>query len=188
MKKKIIFSLLGILLVAIVVFFYIRFRTAAKVIDFTSCTQNGFPISGSYPRRCQTPDGRTYVEEVTPLPSSVLPSLVTPTNILPTENEEANIIVTEPKPHETVQRTFAVSGKARVFENVLHYQVTDDKGAVLAEGSTEAQSPDVGQYGPFAIRVILTETTAKTGKLEVFSLSPKDGSEINNVTIPLQFK
>lgn len=97
-----------------------------------------------------------------------------------------NIMVTAPKENEAVSGGFILRGEARVFENVLNYKLLDENGKVLAKDSLEANALDTGQFGPFLTAVHFT-TTAKTGTLEVYSLSPKDGSEINKVTIPLIF-
>ena len=38
----------------------------SAIDDFEECIQAGFPVLQTYPRICKTPDGRTFVEEVTP--------------------------------------------------------------------------------------------------------------------------
>ena len=110
---------------------------------------------------------------------------------IPIENqsqtvEEANIIISSPTENATVSSPFNVEGKARVFENVVSIKLEDKNGKILFQGATNAQSPEMGQYGPF--RKEIKYTTSQTeGILEVFESSAKDGSEINKVIIPVKF-
>jgi hypothetical protein len=39
---------------------------AAVVNSFEECAAAGYPVAESYPRRCTTPDGRSFVEAVPP--------------------------------------------------------------------------------------------------------------------------
>jgi hypothetical protein len=66
--------------------------------------------------------------------------------------------------------------------------VRDGKGTQVIEGSAYANSPDVGQYGPFHITIDSLPTTQSAHiTIEVFDYSAKDGSQIDTVTLPLQF-
>ncbi len=81
----------------------------------------------------------------------------------------------------------ASKGKARVFENVVSIRLKDKNGKILFQGTTNAQSPDVGQFGLFQKEVTF-ETMQKEGTLEVYQASARDGSEIDKVTIPVKFQ
>lgn len=105
----------------------------------------------------------------------------------PVVSESGNIKVSQPLPLQTVSSPLAVRGEARVFENNVEYRLTESDGTVLAEGFATAQAPDIGQFGPFEATIGFN-TETEVGTLEVFSTSPKDGSEINKVTIPLIFR
>ncbi len=103
-------------------------------------------------------------------------------------SSEANITITAPTNGQTVGKSFTVSGQGRVFENVMAVRVINQRtGAKLFEQNTEAQSPDVGQFGPYTVTVNLASTAdLKTGDklmVESFSHSAKDGSEINKVSV-----
>lgn len=98
-----------------------------------------------------------------------------------------NIIVESPLNEESVSSPFTLKGQARVFENQLSYKLTDSKGIKLAEGSLYANSPDVGQFGDFSAEVSFPTPTSVTGILEVLNYSAKDGTKINEVTIPVKF-
>lgn len=102
------------------------------------------------------------------------------------KTEEANIVVFSPKENTNINSPFDVEGKARVFENVVSLRLKDKNGKILFQGTTDAQSPDVGQFGLFQEEI--NYTTAQTeGTLEVFQSSAKDGSEIDKVVIPVKF-
>jgi hypothetical protein len=100
--------------------------------------------------------------------------------------ENANIVVFIPKENATLISPFDVEGKARVFENVVSLRLKDKVGKILFQGTADAQSPDVGEFGLFQTEIEYTTSQVK-GTLEVFESSAKDGSDINKVIIPVKF-
>jgi hypothetical protein len=107
----------------------------------------------------------------------------------PSIAQSTNIKLLSPRQGQTVSIPFTIRGEARVFENQLNYRVKDAKGTVLLEGNTMANSPDVGQFGPFEVEVkTLDLPKGSKIKIEVFTYSPKDGSEIDNVSIEVILK
>lgn len=117
----------------------------------------------SYPRQCAH-NGVTYTEEI-----------------------ESNIRVSQPVANQTVGKNITIKGEARVYENNVNYRVRDASGLVLAEGYITAQALDIGQFGPFEITTALKPPAVFRGQVEVYSESANDGSEINTVTIPVEF-
>jgi len=110
----------------------------------------------------------------------------------PFASESGNIVVTSPFNEESVPTAFQVTGKARVFENVVNLRVSSRLlGKVYYEGTTTAQAEDMGQFGPFTAVIKLKGGTTLHPNdkllLEVYQSSAKDGSEIDKVTIPLYF-
>jgi germination protein M len=101
--------------------------------------------------------------------------------------EKPNIVVTSPKADQEVSSPLTITGEARVFENVLRVRLQDQDGNTIIESNATANSPDMGQFGPFQQSVAFPSQKGKNGSLEVFSLSAKDGDEINKVIIPIQF-
>ena len=100
--------------------------------------------------------------------------------------EEKNIVISSPIENATVSSPFNVEGKARVFENVVSIRLEDKNGKILFQGTANAQSPEMGQYGLFQKEIKYT-TSQTEGTLKVFESSAKDGSEINEVIIPVKF-
>lgn len=124
----------------------------ATVLSFADCEAAGYPVMESHPRRCMTPDGRTYAEEL-PAPE--------PTYV----NASADHIrVTTPTPGAVVGRTFEIRGEARgpwFFEASFPIQVLAEDGSVL---TTVIGQPVGGadwmveDFLPFSASVSLPET------------------------------
>lgn len=113
--------------------------------------------------------------------------VVTPTTQI---FQDKNIIVSVPVTNQPVAKTFTVAGNARVFENVVSIRIIDESTRkVLIQTTTYAHAPDVGQYGPYTESVTLPETVTNGSKLllEVYQVSPKDGSDIDTVIIPVMY-
>lgn len=109
---------------------------------------------------------------------------------IPTQsiNETPNIIVTSPKAHQQISLPIYITGKARVFENQLQYRLIECDGNIIRQDVASAHSPDMGLFGPFEVKIdIIPDPEGEYGCLEVFSASPKDGSDINIVNVPIRF-
>ena len=67
-------------------------KSIPSVTNFTECAAAGYPVMESYPRQCQGPDGRSFVEDVTmPIDissaTSTATSTATTTDKVPTNVE-----------------------------------------------------------------------------------------------------
>lgn len=119
------------------------------------------------------------------IPSAVISAPVnTP---LPSQDKsQPNIYVSSPTKSAVVSLPFSVTGRARVFENQLNYQLLTASGKVLIEGTAYAQSPDAGEFGPFAFTIdSLPNPTYSPVILEVFDYSAKDGVKQDIVSLPI---
>ena len=105
----------------------------------------------------------------------------------PEVSGSGNIEVSYPHSGTDIGYILSITGRARVFENNFNYRLSDSAGNILAEGYAMANAPDVGEFGPFTVTTHYTPPTTTAGVLNVFSGSPKDGSEINIVRIPIRF-
>ncbi len=98
---------------------------APTVLSFEDCALAGYPVMESYPRRCATPDGRTYTEEL-PAPE--------PTYV----NADADRIrVTTPTPGAVTGKPVMVMGEARggwFFEASFPIEIRDTNGTVIGSG------------------------------------------------------
>lgn len=68
MKKIIIFLIVALFLSALTFVFY-KLTNKIEVSSFAECKKAGYPIQESYPERCVTPDGKSFVN-----PDQVVPS------------------------------------------------------------------------------------------------------------------
>lgn len=105
----------------------------------------------------------------------------------PVASKEGNIIVSSPFDGQDVGNPLTIKGQARVFENQFAWRVRAADGTILATGSGYASAPDVGQFGPFTISAAYSKPNTRTGIVEVFNYSPKDGSEVDVVRIQVRF-
>ncbi|MHB8831067.1 MAG: Gmad2 immunoglobulin-like domain-containing protein [Patescibacteria group bacterium] len=87
-----------------------------------------------------------------------------------------------------VTNPFVFYGTTTVFENQFAWRVKDDKGTVVAGGRAYANSPDAGQPGPFKIKAFFDKLPqTKEGVFELYDESPKDGSDIILIDVPVTF-
>jgi hypothetical protein len=99
-----------------------------------------------------------------------------------------NIKITSPKPNEKVNPGFLVTGEARVFESQFNWRLTTKSGKLLGQGDVIANPAEEDNgFGSFEFGIMYPQPTEKTGILEVFDYSAKDGSEIDKVSIPITF-
>lgn len=124
--------------------------------------------------------------------STTMPSQNPTDEITLTPQTSQNIKVLQPISYQTIGKTFTVTGSARVFENVVSIRLSKTANKnVLLTTTVMAQSPDVGQFGTFTKMLDLSTLSLENGTelvLEVYQVSPKDGSDIDVVTIPLIYK
>ncbi len=95
------------------------------------------------------------------------------------------ILVESPGVGETVPGgSVTVSGSANVFEAVLFVAVTDWDGRIVAQQRVQATS-GTGTRGTFSVTLDAEQPQAGVGAVHAWSLSPKDGSRINVVELPV---
>ena len=100
---------------------------------------------------------------------------------------EPPIWVNEPVPNQIVSSPLTVRGSARVFEATVNLRLRTDDGKILGELFTTATEGAPGR-GEFEATIEYASPSGAKGTLEIFSISPKDGSEKDKVQIPLHFK
>lgn len=120
-------------------------------------------------------------------PSAPMPSSGCGT-LTPTSEPQKNIAVDSPQNGAELSLPFFIEGQARVFENTINFKIKDKDDNILYEGIGMAQSPDMGQFGPFSkeISYLYQKPASPDVTLEVFEFSAKDGSVINLVSVPVK--
>ncbi|MES2668555.1 MAG: Gmad2 immunoglobulin-like domain-containing protein [Patescibacteria group bacterium] len=136
------------------------------VLSFRDCASAGYPVMESYPRKCRTPDGRTYVEEL-PAPD--------PTYL----NASADLIVIEtPTPGSVTGKSFTVTGTARggwYFEASFPIEVRDSEGDVIATGigqPVDGASWMTPEFVPFTAPIEIPESFIGEAVLVVMNDNP----------------
>ena len=95
------------------------------------------------------------------------------------------ILVEFPGRGWAVSSPVRVSGSANVFEAQFQAEITDGTGRVIAVKTIHATS-GTGTRGEFDDSLAFQASAGGSATLTVFDTSPKDGSRIDVVTIPLQ--
>lgn len=102
-----------------------------------------------------------------------------------TPDAQHPIVVGEPKAQQSVKSTVRISGLAQVFEGTVHAEIVDSKGNVVGKGYTTASAggPEVGS---FSFDVTFTPPAKdEPATVRVFSPSPRDGSRVGMVEVPV---
>jgi len=97
---------------------------------------------------------------------------------------EPPIWVTSPVSGQKVGSPLEVRGSARVFEAAVNGRLKDQSGKTLAEGFTTAERGAPGR-GDYVLSLLFDVSSPGSGNLEVFWISPKDGSEKDKIVVPL---
>ena len=99
-----------------------------------------------------------------------------------------DIAVYAPLPGAEVARTFTVSGVARTFESTVNWRLRDPSGRVIANGFTTSLGGSGPQWGTFQFSVSVPAALSGNVTLEVLWGSPRDGSDVGLVRIPLRIR
>ena len=96
--------------------------------------------------------------------------------------------VYSPQPNQTVSRTIQITGVASAFEANVAFRVRDAQGREVAQGHTTATNC-CEPGGLFAASVqVPPEVPAGRITLEVFQPSPRDGSDLALIRVPLTLR
>lgn len=122
------------------------------------------------------------IEEASNEEASLLSSLLN----IGTPAENKNIKVTAPKIGAYIKSPVTIFGQMALSETALQVRIKDSAGLTLAKEKISSGANQ--KITSFSARVKYKKPSRAKGFVEVFSLSPKDNSEINKITIPVNFK
>ncbi|OGY43060.1 MAG: hypothetical protein A2729_03785 [Candidatus Buchananbacteria bacterium RIFCSPHIGHO2_01_FULL_39_14] len=150
--KLIIFIVFLIVIVSFLVFWYWPKSAYPVVTDFDSCLQAGYPIMESYPRQCQNPDGRKFIEDIG------------------NELEKADLIrITNPRPNQTITSPLTITGEARgnwFFEASFPIKLLDENGQQIAIAVAQAKGEWLTtEFVPFEATLEFSAQNSRKGKL-----------------------
>ncbi|MES3005613.1 MAG: GerMN domain-containing protein [Patescibacteria group bacterium] len=144
---------------------------------YEECVAAGYPVMESYPEQCKTPDGKTYVNKVTP---------VVDTNV-------SNMIhVENPVAQQIVASGFELRGEARgiwYFEASFPAKLLDANDKVIAQFPVQAQGDWMTtDFVSFKQIVTFSIPETSTGKLILQKDNPSGLPENNaELVIPIKF-
>lgn len=102
-----------------------------------------------------------------------------------------NIVLLSPRMNEHITQKLIIEGQARVFENRVAIRIKNKlTGKVYGQTFTQTNAQESGEFGDFRAGVLLDNDDLKPGTelvLEVFQVSPKDGSDTDKVSVTLIF-
>ena len=108
-----------------------------------------------------------------------------PMSRLDYEDMSPAILVESPTIGNSVGSPARITGTANVFEAVFRINIVDREGLIIADEVVMATS-GTGTRGTFDVTIPFTLDRPGPGSLIVFAESPKDGSQINVVEIPVR--
>ncbi len=130
------------------------------------------------------------------------PSISTPSPLAksskPSLSKDGQVSITFPTAGDTVTSGSTVTGNARVFEGTINFRLKGSSSGVLASGSAQVHG-DSASFSPFSINLSFSNNVCDSNKfcgpgavdsgvLEVFSYSPKDGSEVSSASVSVNIK
>ena len=102
------------------------------------------------------------------------------------EDVSPAILLESVAPGDSITSPVTVAGTANTFEATVRIRVVGADGSVLADTFTTATSGS-GTRGTFQTNVAFAKGSNTSGKVVVFEDSPKDGSMVNVVEVPVRF-
>jgi LysM repeat protein len=90
------------------------------------------------------------------------------------------ILLEEPASNTRMSSPIRVSGRANVFEGLVSIRILDGRFRQVGSGSAMAA---MGEYAPFTAEIPYSVPSSQWGYVDVFWVSPKDGTEVDKVTV-----
>ncbi|HEX3036086.1 MAG TPA: GerMN domain-containing protein [Thermodesulfobacteriota bacterium] len=151
-------------------------KEVQKITNFEECASAGNPVMESYPRRCATPDGKTFVEDIG------------------NELEKTDLIrVSKPRPNQVIKSPLNIEGEARgfwFFEASFPIKLFDEKDNLLGTAIAQAQGEWMTKgFVPFRARLEFSTPEANRGVLVLEKDNPSGLPEHDDeLHIPVRFE
>lgn len=180
MNYKILFILIFLLAAAALTAYFLfpdRLEIVSPAVtSFEECMKAKNPIMENYPRKCKTPDGKNFTEDIG------------------NELEKTNIIrLNSPRPNQIISSPLIITGEARgtwYFEASFPVKLADEKGNELAQVVAQAQSEWMTKdFVPFKAELKFETPSTKNGFLTLEKDNPSGLPENEDkLTIPIRFQ
>lgn len=165
---------LALVVVALGVFLYrSNGLVQTSITSFEECAKL-YPVMESYPEQCKTPDGRTFVRDI----SGDLSNL---------------IVIDAPIANATVVSPLTITGKARgnwYFEASFPVRLEDTLGNILATAPAQAQGEWMTtDFVPFEVALTFKRPFTEFGELILKNDNPS-GDPMNDkeIRVPVRFR
>lgn len=154
-----------------------------KIINFKQCSELGYPIQETHPRRCVTPQGQSFIEEINQSPTSV---------VSPNANQNDKIFVISPQENESISSPVMIKGEARgnwYFEASFPIALYDSNNTLLAEAPAQAIGEWMTEdFVPFELSLSFSKPTTTSGKIVLKKNNPSGLPENDEqIEIPVLF-
>ncbi|MBU1131570.1 Gmad2 immunoglobulin-like domain-containing protein [Patescibacteria group bacterium] len=146
-----------------------------QISSFSDCAAAGNAVMESYPRKCQTPDGQQFTEDIG------------------NELEKIDLIrINNPRPNQKVSSPIKIEGEARgywFFEADFPIKLVDDHGNLISQGIANAQGEWMTEdFVPFTAELEFFDVSASNGRLILEKDNPSDLPEnADQLIIPVDF-
>jgi hypothetical protein len=146
----------------------------AQISNFEECAAE-YPVTGSNPRQCKTPDGKSFTENIGN--AGAMKNL---------------IVVDSPQPNDAVKSPLVITGKARgvwYFEASFPIKIVDannnEIGTVAAKTTSDWMTED---FVPFTATLEFNVPSTGTGNLILKNDNPSGMPQNDKqLTIPVKF-
>jgi hypothetical protein len=163
------------------------------IATFEDCISAGYPALESYPRQCNTPDGRNFTEVLENAATTTPETTPTPTLVSTSTSEVSSQIKNiSVKVGQSIKSPLIVNGDARgswYFEATFPIQLRDSNGKILVESYGTAQGEWMTtDFVPFEATLTFPTPTTPTGSLIIMNANPSgDDDKSLEVVIPVSF-
>jgi hypothetical protein len=147
-----------------------------EVQNFDDCVKAGFPVLETYPAQCQTPDKKTFTEDIG------------------NELEKQDLIrITSPRPNQTIESPLTITGEARgfwFFEADFPVKIYDGNNKLLGVAVAQSQGEWMTEnFVPFAATLDFSFSGTKKGVLVLEKDNPSGlAQNADELRVPVVFK
>lgn len=134
------------------------------------------------------PTKGSVISTATATPKATPTATPTPTSGAVAPAVQEAIVITSPILNSRITSPVTVTGWGSGFENNLAVTILDEEGKTIGQGFVTVDA-EFGQYGPFTGKVTFTmPTKAQVGKVQVYSVSARDGSIDHLSSVMVKFQ
>lgn len=188
-----IVALILITMGAVLIFDVGRPSADPLIAHFEDCISAGYPALESYPRQCNTPDGRNFTEIIETVATTTPPITSTSTPVsTSTPQAPSQIKNISIKSGQSISSPVTIHGEAKgpwYFEATFPIQIKDSNGKILVDSyGTALGEWMTTDFVPFEATLTFPAPTTSTGNIIISNANPSgDNDKSLEVVIPIRF-